>query len=76
MVVSRVQAPEIVDHHISFKHLSVVGLTKSFTEFKLRDREEESFDKRNGHQNFGICEIENHGDEQSRIFKVKILESI
>jgi hypothetical protein len=52
-----------VDRQISFKYPSAVGLTRSCTKFKLREREEESSDERRGHRNFGIREIGSHEDE-------------
>jgi hypothetical protein len=47
----------------SQKYPSAIGLTRSCTEFKLREWEEESSDKRRGHRNFGIREIGNHEDK-------------
>jgi hypothetical protein len=47
----------------SHKYPLAIGLTRSCTEFKLREREEEGSDKRRGHRNFGIREIRNHEDK-------------
>jgi hypothetical protein len=47
----------------SQKYQSTIGLTRSCTNFKLREWEEESYDERHGHRNFSICEIGNHEDE-------------
>jgi len=63
MATSEVQAQDIVDHQISFKHPSTIGLTRSCTEFKLPEQEEECSDERRGHQNFRIREIGSHEDE-------------
>ena len=38
----------------SHRYPSAVRLTRSYTEFKLHEREEESFDEKRGHQNFDI----------------------
>jgi hypothetical protein len=61
--VSRVQAPEIVECQISFKHPLAIGSTRSCMEFKLCEQEEENSDERCGHWNFGIREIGSHEDE-------------
>jgi hypothetical protein len=45
------------------RYPSAVGLTGSCMKVKLRGREEEIFDERHGHQDFGIREIGNHEDE-------------
>jgi hypothetical protein len=58
------------------RYSSAVGLTGSCMKVKLRGWEKESSDERRGHQDFGIHEIGNHEDELSRIFIVKIPESI
>ena len=47
----------------SHRYLSAVGLTRSCTKFKLREREEESSDPSRGHRGFGIREIGSHEDE-------------
>jgi hypothetical protein len=57
----------------SQKYPSATGLTRSFTRFKLREREEESSDGRHGHRNFGIQQI--RGPEDRIILHFKIAKS-
>jgi hypothetical protein len=47
----------------SHRYPSAIGLTRSCTEFKLREWEKESSDERHGHRDFGIREIGSHKDE-------------
>jgi hypothetical protein len=49
------------------RYSSAIGLTGSCTKVKLRGREEESFDERHGHRDFGIREIGKHENEASGI---------